>query len=88
MNSKTSDDDPGRNAAPAKDASTATRIVAYHPSSDVGLFRTCPKCRKWFALRLVESVHHKVMGEVRTYRCKRCGHEVTLTDGPPNYCLD
>lgn len=45
--------------------------------------RTCPACGKWFALKLLQSRQHPVVGRVTTYRCKTCGHEVEYAQNRP-----
>ena len=48
-----------------------------------GVFRICPSCRNWFALRLDRVVPHPVFQEVRTYRCKVCGKSREFIESRP-----
>ena len=40
-----------------------------------GLFKICPQCRKWFALKLVAAKPDPDFLALREYHCKYCGGE-------------
>ena len=86
MNAKAENGGSAPVEAPLDEPTAETGIVAYNQEFD--LFHTCPKCRRWFALRLVRSANDKVMGKVRYYRCRRFGLEVSVAEGPPDHCIE
>jgi hypothetical protein len=61
-------------------------IVAYPISP--GLFRICPKCHAWFALRFYRFFDDSVVGRVEVYRCKCCSAEVSFAEGSPDHCVE
>jgi hypothetical protein len=50
---------------------------------DPPTFRTCPACSAWFALRLVHSEQHDLMGRIEVYRCRKCGEEFEFAEHHP-----
>lgn len=50
-----------------------------------GILRDCPECRKLFALEFVSKRESDQQGTIRTYRCKKCGSELSFAEHhPPN----
>ena len=57
-------------------------IIAGRPH--VGCLRICRECGKWFSLEQVRSEMHQAIGEIKSYKCRRCGHEfVDVPELPP-----
>ncbi len=48
-----------------------------------GFFATCPACKKPFALEYLKSRDHPIVKQVKTYRCRWCGHEVEFAKERP-----
>lgn len=48
-----------------------------------GWLRRCPACRRWFALGLCGVTEHALVGPLKEYRCRRCGHSVTFASRYP-----
>jgi hypothetical protein len=50
-------------------------------------FARCVKCRRWFAMKLVQKEAHPLCGTVSTFRCKYCGNEETFTSHHPPHAI-
>lgn len=48
-----------------------------------GFFRQCIKCLRLFAIELVDEKESELSGNVRTYRCKHCGHDQVFAERHP-----
>jgi len=51
------------------------------------LFRSCPACGRFFALRQVSQRKDEIAVVVVTFRCKRCGKEVSAAVTRPPHCV-
>jgi hypothetical protein len=62
-----------------------SRILEKPPQP--GWLRACPRCRRWFALRLEAKRHDPVAGYLRVFRCRYCGEETIFADRHPPAAL-
>jgi hypothetical protein len=46
-------------------------------------FGQCEKCGRWFAVKLVRKEKSALSGQLKTFRCKHCGHEETFASRHP-----
>jgi len=63
------------------------RLAVLPQPLQVGIFHTCPRCSKWFALRRASVRHDKLVGQVSTYRCRRCQAEVEFASHLPSRAI-
>jgi hypothetical protein len=50
-----------------------------------GLFRHCPHCGKWFALKFLRREHIGRSLTLKVYRCRHCDRQVDVaTKHPPH----
>jgi hypothetical protein len=48
-----------------------------------GFLRSCPKCGKWFALKLTQTLPDPMYGSLSSFLCKFCGKETTFAENRP-----
>lgn len=63
----------------------ATSIVATPLQS--GQFKTCPHCSESLAQTYVRTDKHEKFGELRIYRCCKCGKEVEYLVSLPRHVV-
>jgi phage terminase large subunit GpA-like protein len=60
-----------------------SRVLAEPLSA--GLFRQCPHCGKWFALKFVRREHIGRSLTIKVYQCRHCERQVDVaTNQPPH----
>src|SRR5262249_20601621 len=70
---------PPGGAADTQEYEMTDRLTPPKP----GLLRTCPHCRRWFALRLLRGWLSPTGRRTRAFACRFCGREVAFTDLKP-----
>jgi hypothetical protein len=57
------------------------------PVNPLPLFRICPSCKRWFAMRIVRPALDQEQAGTVLLRCKHCGKEATFSEPRPPECL-
>ena len=53
----------------------------------VGAFRICNECGKWFAFEVVRVEADATYGEIKHCRCKKCGSEISFAARHPHHTV-